>query len=78
MKKKKNIRKKYEYEHIVSYNKMEFYKGKETLGLEEKNINDILKNQMKNRRNIHIGTFIKRQKEKFEKEEIKERLKNLK
>ncbi len=75
---KKMPEKKIEYEPIVSYNKMKFDKANETLGLDEKDINDLLKHPMRNRRNVHNRTFTKREKKKLEREERKERLKNLK
>ena len=75
---KKIPEKKIEYEPIVNYNKMKFDKANETLGLDEKDINDLLKHPMRNRRNVHNRTFTKREKKKLEREERKERLKNLK
>ncbi len=75
---KKMPEKKIEYEPIVSYNKMKFDKANETLGLDEKDINDLLKHPMRNRRNVHNKTLTKREKKKIEREEKKERLKNLK
>ena len=75
---KKIPEKKIEYEPIVSYNKMKFDKANETLGLDEKDINDLLNHPMRNRRNVHNKTLTKREKKKIEREERKERLKNLK
>ena len=76
--KKSIYEQKIEYEPIVSYNKMKFDKANETLGLDEKDINDLLNHPMRNRRNVHNKTLTKREKKKIEREERKERLKNLK
>ena len=63
---------------VIQYNKMKFDKANETLGLDEKDINDLLNHPMRNRRNVHNKTLTKREKKKIEREERKERLKNLK
>ena len=62
---------------VIQYNKMKFDKANETLGLDEKDVNDLLLHPIRTRRNVNNRTFTKREKKKNEKEERKERLKNL-
>ena len=62
---------------VIQYNKMKFDKANETLGLDEKDVNDLLLHPIRTRRNVNNRTFTKREKKKIEREERKERLKNL-
>jgi hypothetical protein len=62
---------------VIQYNKMKFDKANETLGLDEKDVNDLLLHPIRTRRNVNNRTFTKREKKKLEREERKERLKNL-
>ena len=62
---------------VIQYNKMKFDKANETLGLYEKDVNDLLLHPIRTRRNVNNRTFTKREKKKIEREERKERLKNL-
>ena len=62
---------------VIQYNKMKFDKANETLGLDEKDVNDLLLHPIRTRRNVNNRTFTKREKKKIEREEKKERLKNL-
>ena len=63
---------------VIQYNKMKFDKANETLGLDENDVNDLLLHPIRTRRNVNNRTFTKREKKKIEREERKERLKNLK
>lgn len=62
---------------VIQYNKMKFDKANETLGLDEKDVNDLLLHPIRTRRNVNNRTFTKREKKKIEREERKERLKHL-
>jgi hypothetical protein len=62
---------------VIQYNKMKFDKANETLGLDENDVNDLLLHPIRTRRNVNNRTFTKREKKKIEREERKERLKNL-
>ena len=62
---------------VIQYNKMKFDKANETLGLDEKDVNDLLLHPIRTRRNVNNRTFTKREKKKLEREERKERIKNL-
>ena len=62
---------------VIQYNKMKFDKANETLGLDENDVNDLLLHPIRTRRNVNNRTFTKKEKKKIEREERKERLKNL-
>ena len=49
---------------VIQYNKMKFDKANETLGLDEKDVNDLLLHPIRTRRNVNNRTFTKREKKK--------------